>query len=389
MRLTHLATAGGLAASLLPAAALAHPPSFSVLYSFSGGAEGAYPFACPSLDSAGNLYGSTQAGGNAAGLNGAGTIYKLTGSGISVLHSFAGGTDGGIAIGGVTLDKAGDVFGTTEANAAPNGGGQASGTVFKIAPDLTETVLHYFDPTKKNGAIGPDDRLTAHGGAYYSTTFVGGGGALGTIFKITQAGTLKLLYHFTGGADGGVPYATVVFDSAGNLYGTTSRGGAGFGVVYKLTPPGVLSILHSFQGGADGAAPAARLIIDAAGTLYGTTSGGDVATDFGTVFKLTPDGTETLLYSFKGGADGQGSIGPLLAKGSTFYGTTSGGGAASAGTVYKLSAAGVKTILHSFTVATDGGSPFDGVVVDKAGALYGTAETGGTGGYGTVFRIVP
>ncbi len=384
--------AAAVLAMLAPGLAQARTPHFSVLYTFTGGNDGAYPLGAPARAPSGDLYGTAQAGGAATGLDGAGTVFKLSATGqITVLHAFTGGADGGIPYGGVVLDRAGNAFGTTEADSAPNGHGMAAGTVFKIDAAGNETVLHTFDPTVRKSPIGPDDVLVrGRGGSYYDTTFASNGGQ-GALFRISPAGALKVLHQFSTPALGTVPYATVTFDSAGNLYGTTDTGGAAnLGVVYKLDTLGAYTVLHSFGGGADGAHPSSKMLIDSAGNLYGTTDGGDVATDYGTIFKLAPDGTETVLYNFQGGADGAGSIGPLLAgPGGIFYGTTSAGGASGDGTLFKLDAAGTKTILHNFSKAADGSSPLGGLSTDRAGALYGTAELGGGAGYGTVFRFGP
>jgi uncharacterized repeat protein (TIGR03803 family) len=200
-----------------------------------------------------------------------------------------------------------------------------------------------------------------------------------------------------------------VMDKKGNVYGTTSAGGGdGFygpglsclghcGTVYEVTAAGVEETLYVFQGfkKGDGAAPFASLILDSSGNLYGTTYAGG-AYGFGTIFKLSPGGQETVLYSFIGQPDAGNPVGRLLMdKQGNLYGTTSFGGTFGNGAVYELSASGTESLLYSFTGEADGASPFDGLVIDAAGNLYGTTEIGGNFnnscpvGCGVVFKVAP
>jgi uncharacterized repeat protein (TIGR03803 family) len=214
-----------------------------------------------------------------------------------------------------------------------------------------------------------------------------------------QAQTYNLLHSFTGGADGATPDAGLVLDAAGNLYGTTVAGGASnLGTVFKLDKTGKETLRYSFLGGADGATPYAGLILDGAGNLYGATEVGG-ASNSGTVFKLDTTGVETLLYSFTGGADGTPDVGLVRDAAGNLYGTTFAGGAPSFGTVFKLDTTGTETVLYSFTGGADGGSPFGGLVRDAAGNLYGTTIEGGVDrapceadgyrGCGVVFKLDP
>jgi uncharacterized repeat protein (TIGR03803 family) len=185
-------------------------------------------------------------------------------------------------------------------------------------------------------------------GNLYGTTIAGGPTNNGVVFKLTPAGVETVLYSFTDSADGGTPQGSLLLDAQGNLYGTTARGGtfnttcpSGCGVVYKVTPAGKETVLYSFQGLPDGNQPLAGLVRDSARNLYGTTAFGGVPTsDFadggGTVFKISPTGTETALYSFTGGADGGNPEGPLLLKSGTLYGSTEFGGDTDNGTIFKL-----------------------------------------------------
>jgi len=229
-----------------------------------------------------------------------------------------------------------------------------------------------------------------------------------------QAQTLTVLYTFTGGADGANPYAGLTMDQAGNLYGTAQAGGShGNGTVFKLTKKNsnwIMNPLYSFQGGNDGANPTARVIFGPDGSLYGTTTyggGGPCSygpyTGCGTVFKLQPSPvacrtalcpwTETVLYRFTGGSDGANPQGGdlLVDQPGNLYGTTLGGGAYGLGAVFSLSPSkGVWTesVLHSFT-GYEGANPYSSVISDNAGNLYGTANSGGTFGYGTVYELIP
>jgi uncharacterized repeat protein (TIGR03803 family) len=222
-----------------------------------------------------------------------------------------------------------------------------------------------------------------------------------------------VLHSFAGGpTDGGAPYAGLIRDSAGNRYGTTQSGGASnAGVVFRLSPAGTETVLHSFtyshSGEADGALPDAGLVRDGAGNLYGTTAAGGAACHYpgcGVVFKLSPTGTETVLYTFTGLADGAGPVGGLLRDtAGNLYGTTSEGGAKSSacstqtcGVVFKLSPIGTYTVLHTFTGGADGANPTAGLILDTAGNLYGTTAKGGAtstcnlqNGCGVVFRLTP
>jgi uncharacterized repeat protein (TIGR03803 family) len=351
----------------------------TVLYSFTGGADGGEPLAGVIRDSAGNLYGSTARGGTAN----LGVLYKLdTGGHETVLYSFTGGADGGFPIAGVIRDSAGNLYGTTE-----YGGTAGRGVVFKLDATGHETVLYSFTGGADGGypAAGV---IRDSAGNLYGTTPEGGTANAGVVYKLDTPGHETVLYSFTGNADGGDPNAGVIRDSSGNLYGTASGGGAAnLGVVFKLDTAGHETVLYSFPGGADGSEPRAGVIRDSAGNLYGTTANGGAA-NAGVVFKLDATGHESLLYRFTGGADGSyPTAGAIRDSAGNLYGTTANGGAANAGVVYKLDAAGQETVLYSFTGGADGGSPSAGVIRDAAGNLYGTAYYGGTASAGVVFKV--
>ncbi|MGH9206790.1 MAG: choice-of-anchor tandem repeat GloVer-containing protein, partial [Acidimicrobiales bacterium] len=291
-------------------------------------------------------------------------------------------------------DSSGNLYGTTGSGGASN-----DGVVFKLTPGGTETVLHSFAGGASDGSLPAAGLIADSSGNLYGTTSEGGASNNGVVFKLSPDGTETVLHTFAGGSsDGANPRAGLIADSSGNLYGTTGSGGASNdGVVFKLTPGGTETVLHTFMGGGDGAFPLAGLIADSSGNLYGTTeSGGGTGCiagfGCGTVFKLSPGGTETVLYSFKGGpSDGAQPFAGLYADSSgNLYGTTSGGGASRWGTVFKLSPGGTETV-YSFTGGSDGGQPVAGLIADSSGNLYGTIEHGGapgcSGGCGVVFKL--
>jgi len=356
-----------------------------VLYNFTGGPDGSSPLAGVALDSAGNLYGTTQNGGSAAN---AGVVYELDATGQeTALYSFAGAGDGAIPYAGVVRDSAGNLYGTTY-----QGGTANAGVVYKLGAAGKETILYSFT----GGADGADPYagvILDSAGNLYGTTVNGGAAGAGVVYKVATTGQETILYSFTGGADGANPYARVIFDSAGNLYGTTVNGGAaGAGVVYKVATTGQETVLYSFKGGTDGGGPSAGVIRDSAGNLYGTTYYGGTA-DFGVIYKLDTTGHETVLYSLPRVAEwGPGTnSGVVRDSAGNLYGTTAYGGASGAGVVYKVATTGQETVLYSFTGGADGANPYAGVILDSVGNLYGTSEGGGTAsgesGYGVVFEL--
>jgi uncharacterized repeat protein (TIGR03803 family) len=411
---------GLFAALMLLAANPAWGASEKVLYSFTGGTDGGGPLAGVVFDGSGNLYGTTHFGGitTCGGIvgGGCGVVFQLAPSMTTpawteyVLYSFADGTDGGFPNGSLLVDSSGDVFGTASV------GGNTSctdgcGVVFRIFPSPSgggwvERVIHHFDGT--DGSF-PNAALIFDGsGNLYSTTVDGGASGDGTVFELTPSAgnwTETLLYSFTGGSDGNNPYAGLVMDASGNLYGTTYPVGDGnHGVVFELKQvSGVwtLEVLHTFTGGNDGGNPYAGLILDGAGNLYGTTAEGG-ADEYGVVFKLSPPSgtgtswTETVLHTFTGGNDGGSPYGGLVFDASgNLYGATVFGGADGYGVAYKLTpvlgttGGWTETLLHTFTGGNDGGYPECTLVFDSSGNLFGTTTNGGASGNGVVFEIVP
>lgn len=395
-RFSSLLQGATAALAIIFAAALVTPVSaqaqtFTVLYTFTNTANGEQPDASLTQDAAGNLYGTTQYGGTKGGF---GTVFTLNTAGKEkALLSFAGTPDAEDPYAGVIRDNTGNFYGTTLYGGTQGG----FGTVFELHSKGGKTILHSFAGTPD----GEDPRsvLVRDGaGNLYGTTQYGGtNGGFGTIFKLDPAGKLTLLHSFAGTPDGEDPYAGLLRDKLGNLYGTTQYGGTGggFGTVFKLDAAGKLTLVHSFSGTPDGENPLAGLLRDGAGNLYGTTKYGGTGGGYGTVFKLSAKGKLILLYSFTGTPDGENPYARLIRDASgNLYGTTFYGGTSGYGTVFKLDPAGKLTILHSFNSAPDGANPIGGLILDQAGNLYGTASDGGDlscgfSGCGTVFKITP
>jgi uncharacterized repeat protein (TIGR03803 family) len=359
----------------------------------SGCTDGAYSYAVLVQATNGNLYGTTAQGGT----NGSGTVFKITPGGtLTTLHSFCSDypscTDGADPYAGLVQAANGDLYGT-----AYNGGANGYGAVFKITPSGTLTTLYSFcSQTNCTDGAGPEAGLVqAANGDLYGTTYSGGTSSAGTIFKITPSGTLTTLHSFNG-EDAGGPVAGLVQAANGDLYGTTQGGGTnGGGTIFKITPSGTVTTLYSFCPQTpcrDGGAPDAGLVQAANGDLYGTTYGGGT-NGHGTVFKITQGGTLTTLYSFcsqTNCTDGETPFAGLVqAADGDLYGTTI-DGANGNGTIFKITPGGTLTTLYSFCSQTncrDGGQPNAGLVQDTNGDLYGTTDYGGGAASGTVFRL--
>src|SRR3984893_12265406 len=311
----------------------------------------------------------------------------------TVLHSFRGGSsDGASPVAGVIAARAGNLDGTTYYGGSSGSvcGRSGCGVVFTLSPDGTETVLHSFTGLRFTGrrhGVHPVGSLIADSSGLYGTTQNGGVVDAGVVFKLSRYRVETVLHSFTF-SDGAWPAAGLIADRAGNLYGTTFNGGAaGAGVVFKLAPRGTATLLHSFTG-IDGVSPSAGLIADSSGNLYGTAFTGGASGHGGVVFKLSPDGTETVLYSFCSSrrcSDGAFPAAGLIADSSgNLYGTTYWGGASGSGcagglgcgVVFKLSPSGTETVLHSFA-GSDGANPSAGLISDSSGNLYGTTYWGG------------
>ena len=388
--------------------------SENMLYNFAGGTDPKLPYAGLVFDKAGNLYGTTELGG----AYNQGAVFEITSNQNgtwteSVLYNFTGGADGAQPSGGLIFDAAGSLYGTT------NYGGNVNcslgcGTVFKLTPasgSWTESVLYTF--TGGSDGREPNARLLFDAtGNLYGTTVLGGdvdsacSSGCGTVFKLTANSgnwTESVLHAFTGAADGASPYDGLIFDAAGNLYGSTYGGGAsGYGTIFKLAPNSsgwTESVLHAFKG-YDGKYPYGDVVFDAAGNLYGTAYQGG-GTGFGVVFELQPNGKggwrEKLLHGFGDLPAANPVAGLVMDAGGNLYGTTMQGASQSlcgggCGTLFKLAPNTGGTwsysVVHQFGQGTDGYHPTGDLILDATGNLYGTTQAGGADGSGTVFEIM-
>lgn len=353
----------------------------SVLYSFTGGSDGFGPATGVTRDASGNLFGTTYYGGNF----GAGTVFEVTSSGEEkVRYTFTGLGDGGGPSGDLLLDAQGNIFGTTYF-----GGAFKNGTIFELSSSGTQKVLYSFTGGT-DGALPRDGLIRDAQGNFYGTAEYGGTTNNGNVFEFTKTGKLVVLHSFTGGADGGTPMGALLRDAQGNLYGTTYFGGSvGGGTVFRVTPAGKESVLYSFKGFKDATGPQGALVRDAKGNFYGTTiTGGQFGS--GAVFRLTPAGKITVLHSFGNGADGVFPTATLVQDGKgNLYSTTLFGGASGQGCVFSITLSGSEAVLYSFTGGTDGGKPSADLTLDGEGNLYGTTSVGGASGLGTVFKLTP
>jgi len=393
--LTILAAVILLAGIAIPAQAQTE----TVLYSFkgspSGGPDGAFPDAGPLLKGT-TLYGTTSQGGSA----GNGTVWSVsaTTGKETILYSFQGEpNDAWFPYGGLAYYK-GSFYGTTVNG--PSGPGGGIGTVFKISKSgkkYVETLLHVF--------TGPPDGFSPlyvtpvfdKQGNLYGTTSGGGEPGNGTVFKLAPGGTETVIHNFNCNDDGCNPESGVTLDKKGNLYGTTASGGTyGYGVLYEITAAGNYSVLYNFTGEDDGAMPYSPPVLDKKGNLYGTTEQQKPGiSGYGTVYKFAPKTSQmTILHTFSGYPDDGGRpwAGALVFdKEGNLYGTTSSGGygaCGGVGTIYRLAPDGTESILYNFN-CTDGQDPLGGVVFDKSGNLYTTTYAGGADSGGAVVKLTP
>lgn len=376
-----------------------------ILYSFGNTAgDGRFPLAGLVFDSSGNLYGTDYDGG----ADGLGTVFELSPAKVGgwferTLYSFnrTRTLPGLNPRASLIVDGTGDLYGTT------SGAQGGYGTAFELkhwpSGGWTFKVLHEFgDDGKPQANLVFDTE-----GNLYGTTLLGS--AFELIPTTSGSWTYSVLHNFLGHGDGQSPTAGMIFDGVGNLYGTTSMGGAhSYGSVFELSPTGdggwSVNLLHSFEkNNDDGITPWAGLILDGSGNLYGTTAGGGAngaagTKPGGTVFEMSlqGDGTwaETLLHSFGSGTDGSEPVGSLIFDpAGNLYGITGSGGVYGLGTLFRLTpAAGggwTETVLHNFGNGKDGSNPIGTLILDSTGDLYGTTSAGGLYGGGTVFKFTP
>jgi len=387
---------------LLFAVLSAHAQTFNVLHRFAGKGDGEFPWAGVMRDSRGNLYGTTQHGGS---FDFGTLFKLDAHGKPAILHSFWGGDGlwpyatlirdqagnfYGTATGGGTLEGGGCRHGC--------------GSVVKLDSAGKETVLYAFaggaDGSEPNAGVIRDDA----GNLYGTTAGCGYSSCGGVVFKVDKNGKETVLHTFTDTPDGAGPTGTLIRDRMGNLYGMTYRGGSfGRGLVFKIDPFGKETMLYNFTAGKDGGEPQGTLLRDAKGNLYGVTFvGGDLSCGYdgegcGAIFRLDHHGKETVLYAFKGTPDAAFPNGGLVRdKSGNLYGVTQQGGSgscgnSSCGTVYKLEPNGKETLLHSFTGGSDGSAPIGSLTIDESGNLYGTTNVGGDFSClcGAVFKITP
>ena len=343
----------------------------SVVYSFSGGSnDGADPANGLIVGSDGNLYGTTRSGGVGScggqelsglllALSTCGTVFQLTLEGAErALYFFQGANDGGVPVTRLLQLSNGNFYGTTATD-----GTYLGGIVFQLTAMGTERVLYDFGTGGlSDGAAPTSGLILGTDGNLYGSTTLGGAFGDGSLFSLTLDGTETLLASFAGGASGRGPTQSLVQASNGNFYGISNNGGlasancpSGCGTVFQLTPAGAVTILYQFGGQAgDGLGPSSPLIQASDGSLYGTTRAGGTggcSAGCGTVYRITPGGDETVLYSFRGAEDGAAPQAALLqASDGALYGTTSAGGQLNQGTVFRLTLAGGETGMHSFGI---------------------------------------
>jgi len=392
----------GAATSLLITAAWAASAT-KLVYSFGGSADGEYTDTELVRDSAGNLYGTSVQGG----VFGGGTVFQVTPAGAhTVLYDFTGGADGGEPYKGVTLDAEGNLYGT----AVTGGGGSCEGgcgVVYKLSNSggtWNQTVIHTFTGSDGSGPGSPV--AIDKNGDVFGTTPTGGANGIGVVYQLREdvgAWKFRVIHTFTGGDDGGGGSASrLLIDAAGNLFGVCTVGGAnGFGTVFEMSlHQGLwqLTTLYAFKDSPDGALPYGGLIADKAGNFYGTTYYAG-ANDLGTVYQLTKINgawTERVLYSFQGGSDGGSPISTLVADAAgNLYGTTSEGGAAACGcgTIFKMSRDSTgkwsETVAYRFPGTPQPGFAYNGLVADPSGIFYGATVHGGSGNDGAIYKFRP
>jgi len=400
-----------MAQNLAVTATFSVTPQAMLIHSFGMG-DGMSPSASLMPDTAGNFYGTTFGGG--LSMKGRSFMLSPNGSGgyrETELYDFTGNGDGQNPAGSLIRDSAGNLYGTTSA-----GGVYGGGTVFELKPNAlgiyTEMVLYNFGSYGGDGLNPMGNLIFDSGGNLYGTTALGGSSSKGTVFKLSPNGSgfsESVLFRFGNCSDGVNPYAGLVLDDSGNLYGTTYGGGTfGYGTVFELSPNGggcsAETVLYSFAN-TDGANPYAGLIFDGSGNLYGTTVSGGTNNNGGTVFELSPPSgggnwTETGLYSFGSGSDGVHPYAGLVFDNSgDLYGTTLNGGMYhNGGTVFELAPNAAapnrccrEVMRYSFGMGNGnyGQNPMGGVAIDGSGNMLGTTSFGGLNGSGTVFAMIP
>ncbi|MGH6890118.1 MAG: choice-of-anchor tandem repeat GloVer-containing protein [Rhizomicrobium sp.] len=408
-RVAGTAILGGVCAIVgLSHAELARAATFKVLYTFCSAhncADGAYPgLESLILDAKGNLYGTTESGG----VNNGGAVYTLTQQGAeTVLYSFPENGSIGYGPDSLVMDSKRILIGTTEMSA-----NEGCGIAYGVEPHGLEVTRYTFTGPPKDGCNARGSLVLDADGNLFGTTSSGGKHRdAGIAFEIAKNGKETVLYDFCAKryvcADGASPLGGLITDQSGNFYGTTEGGGSrrcdsGCGTIFELTPDGTETVLHAFKGSPNDGWGPSNLLEDQSGNFYGTTFDGGIMSNrctigggCGIVFKLPPDGKETVLHYFKGGSDGfEPAAGLIEDSAGNLYGTTYWGGSdrypcnSGCGTVFEVAPDGTETILYKFRDEADGEFPSAGLVADSSGNLYGTAAGGGAG-EGVVYEITP
>ncbi len=348
------------------------------------------------LGSDGNFYGMTEEGGT----NGTGEVYQITPVGAFTALASFGPVFTGSRPSSLVVGKDGNFYGTTTYSGGSN---NEAGAVFRVTPAGTVTTLTGFPGFDGVSAYEPYSVTAGSDGNFYGTSLEGGSFDSGTIFQLTPAGAVNILYNFSfqgSGPQNG--YTNLVEGTDGNFYGTSTADGTAFyGTAYRITPSGELTLLHSFTGGSDGSSPG-KLALGTDGNFYGTTPGTDtnyypsdppytpIPATAATIFRLTPAGELTTLFTFSPGRQSNFQLVP--GGDSNFYGVTGGQGniAGGAGVVFRLDQAGVFTILYTFPGGIDGLEP-QGLTRGADGNFYGTAVNGSqsASNFGTAFMVTP
>ena len=341
--------------------------------------SGAYPQGSLVQGTNGFLYGITYSGGAV----GYGTIFRMTLSGtFSVLHNLNYSTDGGYAQGNLLQSTDGNFYGTTY-----QGGSNSVGTIFKVTPNGTFSVLHNLD-NSNDGRYAMGGLVQGTGGNYYGTTSAGGLGDRGTIFKITASGAYSVLVHFPESNKGQAPHGSLIQAQNGNFYGLTSSGGTyGYGTFFRLCN-GNYTTLHSFNSGTSSRNPQGSVVQGTDGNFYGTTQDGG-AFGYGTIFKISPGGMLTVLRNLSYTTDGGSPAGNLIQSNNNFYGMTYTGGTNGVGTIFRISPAGTYTVIKHLETAATGSRPRGSLVKGSDNNFYGLTYQGGENNYGTIFKITP
>jgi uncharacterized repeat protein (TIGR03803 family) len=369
----------------------------SVVYSLTGVPNAANPSAALIQGSDGNFYGTAY-----GGTVGIGSIFELTPAGAeTVLYSFTSAVEGD-GPNALVQGSDGNFYGTTSSGGAGN-----EGTVFRLTPAGVLTQLHAFTESTGDGTSPQGPLILASDGNIYGTTEQGGTTGNGTVHRVAMTGAVTVIYSFgaNGASDAASPLGGVIEGSDGNFYGTSDEGGAtNHGTVFRLTPAGTETVLYSFTGAnGDGAHPWSPLVAGSDGNFYGTTAfGGNTALNqgngAGTVFRVTPSGTESVLYTFTGNSTATAqqpianndAVGPtaglVIGADGNFYGVSSYGGTDGLGTFFQVTPAGQETVIHSFVGGTGDGAIPQGLLEASDGHIYGTTDEGGPINEGTVFK---